>query len=260
MSQLAEVGKRWASVALRDPAEALARLSVKAEVLLDPLLHAEGATQDYASLLVSKPFAGTTPARKVAFGNEFEEIWSSLALDPIHGGHSHDADRALAFAVYSVVRSSAAELVVETGVARGVTSRIALEAFRRNPRPGRLVSVDLPPLSGSWEHAGRTAVPEELRDRWTYLRGTSRQVLPRVAKRYPVWDVFIHDSGHTLRNMRMEFQLAKPLLRPGGWLIADDIEENRAFLDLVGGDLDYAASYHQGTQKNNVVGVAQRRR
>jgi predicted O-methyltransferase YrrM len=259
MKRLGETGNRWAKVAVTSPLEALARLSVKVETLLDPLLQdGDRARRDYEELLESRPFAQIAPARVEAYRSEFEHIWSSLALEQMQGGHSHDADRSLAFAVYSVVRASSAEFVVETGVARGVTSRVVLEAFRRNPQPGRLVSVDLPPLSGSWESAGRTAVPVGLRSSWTYLRGTSRQVLPRIAKAYPVWDVFVHDSGHTFRNMRMEFELAKPSVRPGGWLLADDIEDNPAFRDIIDLDPEYRACYLRGAKKNNIVGVAQR--
>jgi hypothetical protein len=45
----------------------------------------------------------------------------------------------------------------------------------------------------------------------------------------PEIDLFVHDSLHTCRNMMMEFKLIWPRLRPGGILIADDIEGNDAF-------------------------------
>jgi predicted O-methyltransferase YrrM len=259
MTFVTTTSKRWASVALRNPAEGLARLSIKAEVLLDPALHDAGEAQsDYARLTTTRPFSSTGPAREGNWNREFDEVWASLDLGPVEGGHAHDADASLALAAYSSVRESQAQVVVETGVARGITSRVVLEALRRNVSPGRLISVDLPPLSGRWEEASRTAVPDSLRANWTYLRGSTRQVLPRVAKRYPVWDVFIHDSGHTYRNMRMEFQLATHALREQGWLIADDIEDNRAFLDYIDSSRKYSASYLKGAKKQNIVGVAQR--
>jgi predicted O-methyltransferase YrrM len=260
MPLIGETGKRWFSVAVSNPAEATARLSIKVESFLDPLFHRPNdVSREYLELLETQPFSLTAAAQHETYKDEFREVWGSLDLAAIHRGHSHDADRSLALAVYVAIRESEAELVVETGVARGVTSRVVLEAFRRNPRPGRLVSVDLPPLSGSWEEAGRTAVPDSLRGSWTYVRGTSRQALPRVARRYPFWDVFIHDSGHTFRNMKMEFELAKSVLRPGGWLISDDIEENRAFLKYVDRDPEFSTNFIQGAQKNNIVGIARQR-
>jgi hypothetical protein len=44
--------------------------------------------------------------------------------------------------------------------------------------------------------------------------------------------LFVHDSLHTRRNMRREFDAVWPSLGPGGLLLADDVERNRAFADL----------------------------
>jgi predicted O-methyltransferase YrrM len=45
-------------------------------------------------------------------------------------------------------------------------------------------------------------------------------------------DLFVHDSLHTYRNMRREFELVWPRLRTGGVILADDVERNRAFGEL----------------------------
>lgn len=45
-------------------------------------------------------------------------------------------------------------------------------------------------------------------------------------------DLFLHDSLHTHRNMRREFDTIWPRLRTGGVLLADDVERNRAFGEL----------------------------
>jgi predicted O-methyltransferase YrrM len=44
--------------------------------------------------------------------------------------------------------------------------------------------------------------------------------------------LFVHDSLHTRRNMRREFDAVWPSLTPGGLLLADDVERNGAFADL----------------------------
>jgi hypothetical protein len=46
-------------------------------------------------------------------------------------------------------------------------------------------------------------------------------------------DLFVHDSLHTYRNMRREFETVWPRLRTGGVILADDVERNRAFGDLL---------------------------
>jgi hypothetical protein len=63
-------------------------------------------------------------------------------------------------------------------------------------------------------------------------RGTSASTLPRLLRKIPKVDLFVHDSLHTHRNMRREFDTVWPHLREGALLIADDVERNRAFGEL----------------------------
>jgi predicted O-methyltransferase YrrM len=138
-----------------------------------------------------------------------------------------DADQALARAVWCLTGHLHPEDVVETGVARGVTSSVILERLER-AEAGHLWSIDLPALDPSLHEQIGVAVPPELRRRWTYIRGTSRQRLPRLLGPGPI-DLFVHDSIHTERNLRRELRLAWAALRPGGAIVADDIERNGAF-------------------------------
>ena len=118
--------------------------------------------------------------------------------------------------------------VVETGVARGLTTRVLLEALVRNGS-GRLWSIDLPPLleTGLAEETA-AAVPERLRDRWTLIRGSSRRMLPRLVSELGRIDLFVHDSMHTARNLRFELERVWPTLTPGGAVLIDDVEKNVA--------------------------------
>jgi predicted O-methyltransferase YrrM len=140
----------------------------------------------------------------------------------------HNGDVALASIVYLVARTTAPAVVVETGVAYGVTSAFVLQALAANG-DGRLWSVDLPPLGADAQSHVGSLVPDHLRDRWNLRRGVSRRLLPGILERAKSIDLFIHDSLHTHSNMLWEFETAWPHLRPGGWLIADDIEGNAAF-------------------------------
>ena len=58
-------------------------------------------------------------------------------------GYYSDADSLLCRAVWCTVLHTQPEVVVETGVAHGVTSRVVLEALNSNDR-GHLWSIDLP--------------------------------------------------------------------------------------------------------------------
>jgi len=145
--------------------------------------------------------------------------------------HAHDGDPLLALAAFVTAFHLRPRRVVETGVARGVTTAAILAALARLGG-GHLWSVDLPPLSREWAGRVAEAVPFGLRDRWTYLRGTSRRHLPGLISELGELDMFVHDSLHTEANIRMELGLAWRALRPGGVVIADDIQSSPAFVDL----------------------------
>jgi predicted O-methyltransferase YrrM len=122
-------------------------------------------------------------------------------------------------------------VVLETGVAYGVSSAFILRALEENGR-GTLHSVDLPPLRRQYERSWGVAVPNDLRGRWRLHRGTSARILPRLLEEIGTVDFFVHDSLHTYKNMRREFDTVWPHLRNGAVLLADDIERNPAFNEL----------------------------
>jgi predicted O-methyltransferase YrrM len=158
-----------------------------------------------------------------------------------------DADPALARLVWCATRHLAPETVVETGVARGITTRCILEALERNGR-GRLWSIDLPPLIGAHYRAQvGAAVPERLRHRWTYIEGSSRTRLSSLLRKLGRIQLFVHDSMHTDRNLGFELAQVWPALAPGGVVVADDIERNAAFAR-------FAASRAAGC--TSILGVA----
>jgi predicted O-methyltransferase YrrM len=128
-----------------------------------------------------------------------------------------------------LVRHLRPETVIETGVARGFTSRFILEALERNGS-GHLWSVDLPPMRAPklHPHIG-AAVRPELHHRWSYVKGTSRQHLPNLLAQLKQVDLFVHDSRHTERNVLFELTQAWSALRVGGAVVADDIHENWGF-------------------------------
>ncbi|MDQ3237385.1 MAG: class I SAM-dependent methyltransferase [Actinomycetota bacterium] len=143
-------------------------------------------------------------------------------------GAQWPADSILARCCYLLCRLVRPAIVVETGVAYGVSSAFVLQALEENGR-GVLHSVDPPPLRRGYARSWGVAVPEELKARWTLHRGTSKRILPGLLEKLGTVDVFLHDSLHTHRNMRREFEAVWPCLRTGGVLIADDVERNRAF-------------------------------
>ncbi|MDQ4097205.1 MAG: class I SAM-dependent methyltransferase [Actinomycetota bacterium] len=149
-----------------------------------------------------------------------------MAREGEHIGEQFDADVNLSRAVWCTIRHLRPARVVETGVARGVTSWVILEALAMNGT-GHLWSIDLPNLA--WAFDAGDAIPTRLRPHWTYLRGASTRVLPRLVHELGEIDVFIHDSLHTERNVRFELETAWPAVTAGGLMIVDDIDDAAAF-------------------------------
>ena len=141
------------------------------------------------------------------------------------------ADSLLARLCYLTCRLLHPEVVLETGVAYGVSSAFVLRALEENGG-GTLHSVDLPPLRRGYEKSWGVAVDRNSRERWRLHRGISRRVFPGLLEKIGQVDLFVHDSLHTRRNMLREFDLIWPYLREGGVLVADDVERNDAFGEL----------------------------
>lgn len=143
-----------------------------------------------------------------------------------------DSDPALAAAVWCTVRHLSPQKVVETGVARGITSRMILEGMLANGN-GHLWSIDLPYLFGAPALASETgaAVTDDLRSSWTYIRGSSRRRLRPLVSDLGALDMFVHDSLHTVRNVLFEMATAWEFLRDGGVMLIDDVD-SAAFRDF----------------------------
>jgi Methyltransferase domain len=172
------------------------------------------------------------------FGAVWDDVVAGLTASGVRVGLASygrwsDCDRAQAQAIWCIVAHTRPAVVVETGVAHGVTSRVILEGLERNAR-GHLWSVDLPAVDPTLHSEIGIAVPTRLRSRWTYVEGTSRERLRPLLAGIGQLDLFVHDSLHTSRNLRFELDAAWPVVRPGGVVVVDDIDHNLGFLTFVG--------------------------
>jgi predicted O-methyltransferase YrrM len=140
----------------------------------------------------------------------------------------NDGDAGLVRAIWCLVHHLRPHNVVETGVLHGVTSRFVLEALEQNG-VGHLWSIDLPPLEHAYQDHTGMAVGSRFQARWSYIRGSSKRRLPGLLSNLGRIDLFIHDSLHSEHNVRFELDSAWAALRPGGAIVVDDIDANRAF-------------------------------
>jgi hypothetical protein len=137
--------------------------------------------------------------------------------------------------LYVVARALKPRVIVETGVASGLSSAHLLRALAENGR-GELYSIDLPNVQqGSVLPQGRDCgwiVPQSLRARWHLQLGDARTLLPEVLGRFERIDVFLHDSDHSYEHMTFEFEQALPRLAPRGLLLSDDVQLHGAWDDF----------------------------
>lgn len=167
-----------------------------------------------------------------------------------HLGERYDA-QGYRLMLYLLVRKYRPAVVVETGVAQGLSSAFILSAMLENGM-GHLYSIDLPArmagqnteskqsdpmfkLSDGQTHAPYEVgyiVPDYLRDRWTLILDDARQVLPSLLQKLKTIDVFYHDSLHTYEHMKFEFETAWPYLKQGGLLLSDDVLWNNAYHEI----------------------------
>lgn len=140
--------------------------------------------------------------------------------------------------LYFIIRCVQPEVIIETGVAHGVSSWTILNAIHKNGH-GKLFSIDLPNLDlksynpQNIDQSSGWVVPDLLRKHWELQLGSSQELLPKLVAKFPKVDVFFHDSDHSYENMMFEFNTVFPALSASGMIISDDVHKNESFKDFV---------------------------
>ena len=227
---------------LRHPLEGIERVHGRIDTRRDkrelmalghPLSEHYAVVDDWAPVLHKAIEAPWPCEESEQFGKVWDATLSCLAAAGLRVGLAsyrgwNDGDRAQAQAIWCLLAHLRPATVVETGVAHGLTSRVILEGLHRNGN-GHLWSIDLPAVDPALHHEIGTAVPGDLRSRWTYVKGTSRRRMPELVRRLQQVDLFVHDSLHTACNTCFELDTVWPALPPGAVAVVDDIDRNLGF-------------------------------
>lgn len=153
-----------------------------------------------------------------------------------------DNSRAL---LYSLIRQTRPEVVVETGIADGWSTALILAAMDANGT-GALHSVDVDQRTG--------ILVETEHPRWyRHITDGSRNELAELLAQLPPLDLFLHDSDHSYRVQADEYSLATSSLRAGGLLLSDDVNWSNAFLDYC---KDHRCAPWVLADPNKLTGVA----
>jgi predicted O-methyltransferase YrrM len=238
MSKLAA----FARVALRDPNEAFYRLraytlaSLAKSVTNSPSVDYEQRTfSDFCDILERTISPGASailvePELRAIRNNVQQRLAQIEPDSPIttlqNGGDG------LCSMCYLACRTLRPSVVVETGVAHGVTSAYILAALERNAG-GHLYSIDRPPLDSHSDEFVGVCIPDSLKASHTLIRGDARAKLPALLDTLGGVDMFVHDSDHSYGHMKFELGLARRHLRVPGIVISDDVNYNAAFREFV---------------------------
>jgi Methyltransferase domain len=141
---------------------------------------------------------------------------------------AYSADPSLSVLCYALCRALRPAVVLETGVAYGVSSAFIVKALAVNGE-GELHSVDRAPVRPGVDEYIGALVPDDLRSRWTLHRGTSHRLVPRLLPGMEGLALFIHDSQHTYRNVSWELRTVTPHLTRPAAVLVDDASGNHAF-------------------------------
>lgn len=140
-------------------------------------------------------------ANLVELRNEFDAIFERVNeynresfFNP-----TYDLGEKLSFLSYSIIRIVKPRLVVETGVAAGISSTLILSALSKN-NSGTLSSFDITSQVGE-------LIPNELKKLWTLnvliginLKDKFRRKMMEIEHDF----IFLHDSDHALKWQEFE--------------------------------------------------------
>jgi hypothetical protein len=225
-----------------------------------PKLQADEAWEERLHSLLGAAWPCPQGCRLDGIMADIGELLAAKGLRSGRGSYAYysDADGSLCRAVWCVVVHTRPEVVIETGVAHGVTSRIVLEALRQNDL-GQLWSVDLPfPFDHRLHAETGAAVTDACRPRWSYVEGSSRQKLRPVVTEVGHVEMFIHDSLHTTRNTLFEMEQAASAMPVRGVMLVDDIDSHEGFTTFARRHPEYQTIICPSADKVGMFGIAVR--
>jgi predicted O-methyltransferase YrrM len=133
--------------------------------------------------------------------------------------------------LHFLVRLRRPEVVVETGVAAGWSSRAVLAALETN-KLGSLWSSDFPYFRlRSPERLVGLVVPEELKGRWHLDVRGDEVALPQIVRETGKIDLFHFDSDKSIAGRQFAMETVSPQLSERAIVIMDDIQDNLFFRD-----------------------------
>lgn len=129
--------------------------------------------------------------------------------------------------LYILIRSTTPKIIIETGVANGISTNSILFALNENANSGVLHSFDILP---------ETRNSNLIEGKWIFhllgKKKTNKQFF-RIIENLPKIDIWLRDSNHGYRWQKFEYLLAVSRLNKNGILISDDIDSSSAWIEVI---------------------------
>lgn len=135
-------------------------------------------------------------------------------------GNNFDCEEGLAAFLYSYVMTNKPAVIVETGVANGITTNILMKALEKTG--GELHSFDIDP---------KTQNVYRGKGNWSFhlLTKDYDSALKNYVQEIGSVNLWIHDSNHGYSWQAFEYSLALTTLVEDGVLVSDDIDSSTAW-------------------------------
>ena len=137
---------------------------------------------------------------------------------------SYDIRKNSCLTIYDIIRRKKPNVVLETGVANGFSTRMILAALNKNKK-GILYSVEISKDVGKFVNGIN-------KKRWKLIVGKPDTIFSNALRKIRKVDIFLHDSDHSYNQMKKEFNQVKNKMTKGGIIMSDDIDVNNAFMEF----------------------------
>ncbi len=150
------------------------------------------------------------------------DLFSSIVKEKseTNFGNNFDCEIGLASFLFAYIIHNKPSVIVETGVANGITTNVIMMALEKTG--GSLYSFDVDP---------RTENVYSGQGNWHFrlLKGNFETDLENQVSEIGGTNLWIHDSNHGFKWQAFEYKLAARHLVLGGILVSDDIDASTAW-------------------------------
>ncbi len=137
-----------------------------------------------------------------------------------------NAEEQLFILLYSLIKANKSKVIIETGVANGITTNAIMKALEESGINGELHSFDVLPQTDKAYSGGGN---------WNFhlvKEKSAHNEIKSVIDSLPEIDIWVHDSNHGYRWQKFEYLLALSVIGKNGILISDDIDASSAWGEL----------------------------